>query len=322
MAQAKITIIGLGVTGNSIGLALRAGTRDYQVVGHDKEMAAINEAKRLTSVDKLEWNLLHACDGAGLIILALPFAAIHDTLAALAGELGEGAVILDTARLKQPVQAWADALLPPTAAYVGTHPILPAGDSQPRADLFEKCLWALCPAAHTEERAVQVANDFILRLGAKPLFLDALEHDGLMASAAQMPAMAGAALLSSVTTQPAWREMRKVAGRAFEETTNAVAAPSADLVGEWQANQPHLLYAVDTLLATLTQWRGLLAAGDTAALENALNQAAAARAAWLSARERQEWEQTGEALPQSPGMIKSLFGMGRPRRGVQAERKA
>ena len=314
MAKARITLIGLGVTGNSIGLALRAGTRDYEVIGHDKDMAAVNEAKRLASVDKLEWNLINACDGAGLIILALPFAAIHDTLAALAGELSEGAVILDTAGLKQPVQAWADALLPATVAYIGTHPIVPANDHEPSAELFDKCLWALCPATHTEERAVQVANDLVLRLGAKPLFLDALEHDGLMAAVEQMPALYSNALLHSITTQPAWRELRKVAGGPFEQLTSAASATPESLIEAWQTNQPHLLHALDTVLATLTTWRDLLAAGDAAALQAPLEEAAQARTEWLNARSRQEWEDNAAPVSQPPGMIKILLGKGRQRK--------
>ncbi len=124
MPKPRITIIGLGLIGASIGLALSREQRDFEIVGHDKSPAAAGQAKKLQAVDKTDWNLISACEGAGLVILALPLGAIRETMQALAGELAAGAVVLDTASVKAPVQAWADELLPPTVTFVGTHPIV------------------------------------------------------------------------------------------------------------------------------------------------------------------------------------------------------
>jgi prephenate dehydrogenase len=97
MSKPRIAIVGLGLIGSSIGLALSREQRDFEIVGHDKSNTAASQAKKLGAVDKVEWNLINACEGAGLVILALPLGAIRETMQALAGELATGAVVLDTA---------------------------------------------------------------------------------------------------------------------------------------------------------------------------------------------------------------------------------
>ncbi len=128
MTKSKIAIIGLGLIGNSIGLGLGKESRDFEIVGHDKDSAAASQSKKLKAVDKTEWNLISACSNADLVILALPAAAIRDTLKAVAGELKPGAIVLDTASIKAPVQAWASELLPDTVLFIGTNPVLIVDD--------------------------------------------------------------------------------------------------------------------------------------------------------------------------------------------------
>ncbi len=110
MAKPRITIVGLGLIGNSIGLALTQGQRKFEVVGHDKDNKAAGQSRKIKAVDKTEWNLISACDGADLVILALPAIAIRDTMQALAHELKPGCVVMDTASVKAPVQRWADEI--------------------------------------------------------------------------------------------------------------------------------------------------------------------------------------------------------------------
>jgi prephenate dehydrogenase len=158
MAKPRIAIVGLGLIGNSIGLALSRETRDFEIVGHDKSNSAAGQAKKLQAVDKTEWNLINACEGAGLVILALPLGAIRDTMQALAGDLATGAVVIDTASVKAPVQAWADELLPSSVAFVGTNPIVASdqtGGAAARADLFEQRTWAICPSSNARRAGSQ-----------------------------------------------------------------------------------------------------------------------------------------------------------------------
>ncbi len=314
MPKPRITIVGLGLIGSSIGLALSREQRDFEVIGHDKSSAAAGQAKKLQAVDKTEWNLLSACDGAGLVILALPLGAIRETMQALAGELAEGAIVVDTASVKAPLQAWADELLPPSVSFVGTNPIVGsdvAGGLTARADLFEGRLWAICPSSSTDERAVKTASDLAQRLGADPLYLDATEHDGLTAAVEQLPALASMALLTSAASQPAWREMRKLAGAQFESSTRLVSSDPHVFSDAMLHSPQQVVRWIDGFIDNMAAWRDLIAAGDSETIDKAFVEAMQARERWLSDRSKGNWEDDGAAPIERPSILGSLLGLGR-----------
>lgn len=324
MAKPRIAIIGLGLIGSSIGLALSREARDFEIIGHDRSNAAAGQAKKLQAVDKTEWNLINACDGAGLVILALPLGAIRETMQALAGELATGAVVIDTASIKTPVQAWADELLPAGAAFVGTNPIVASdqtGGAAARADLFEGRMWAICPSPDADERAVKTAADLASRLGAKPLFLDATEHDGMAAAVEQLPALASMALLTSAVSQPAWREMRKLAGGQFESSTRLVSSDPRVFSDAMLHSTEQVVRWIDSFIDNMAAWRDLIAAGDSEAIDNAFAEAAAARALWLNQRSKGDWEEDTMAAIERPSMLGSLLGLGRRSARRANERK-
>ncbi|MEA3336084.1 MAG: prephenate dehydrogenase/arogenate dehydrogenase family protein [Chloroflexota bacterium] len=314
MAKPKITIVGLGLIGNSIGLGLVGGKRDFEVVGHDKDNNAASQAKKMKAVDKTDWNLINATDDADLIILALPVSAIRSTLEALAPELQPGTVLLDTASTKGLVLAWADELLPPGVTFVGTNPIVSSeggGGAAARADLFDKATWAICPTSTTSEAAVKMATDLAERLGANPLFLDATEHDGMMAAVEHLPATISMALISSVMGQPSWAEMRKLAGGQFENTTQLVSEDPAVFRSAIAGNQEHVLRWIDTYMENLQAWRDLIEAGDDDALAQAFESAVEARHQWQAERRTGHWEEPGSPKPAKRNMMMEMFGMGR-----------
>lgn len=323
MAKSRITIVGLGLIGSSIGLALSRQERDFEIVGHDKAQAAAAQAKKLKAVDKTEWNLISACDGAGLVILALPLTAVRETMQALAGQLATGAVLMDTAAVKAPVQAWADELLP-DVPFVGTNPVIsvdPSGDASARADLFEQRIWAICPSATTAEAAVKIASDLAARVGAKPLYLDAAEHDGMTAAVEQLPALASMALLTSAVSQPTWREMRKLAGGQFESSTRLVASDPHVFSDAMLNSQEQVVRWVDGFIDNMVAWRDLIAAGDNEAIDQAFRAAMTARDRWLQERSKGTWELSDTGPVEQPGMLASLFGFGRLAERRQREKK-
>lgn len=314
MPKPRITIIGLGLIGSSIGLGLSREQRDFEIVGHDKSPTAAGQAKKLQAVDKTEWNLISACEGAGLVILALPLGAIRETMQALAGELADGAIVVDTASVKAPVQAWADELLPPRVTFVGTNPVVAseqAGAAAARADLFEQRTWAICPSPATNESAVKTASDLAARLGAKPLFLDATEHDGLAAAVEQLPALASMALLTSAVSQPGWREMRRLAGGQFESSTRLVSVDPHVFSDAMLLNAEQAVRWIDGFIDNMAAWRDLIAAGDRETIDKAFVDAAAARDRWLSDRSKGNWEEDTSQPIERPSMLGSLFGLGR-----------
>src|SRR5690349_20466144 len=96
----QITIIGLGQIGASLGLALKQRQLDVHLVGHDKDADTAKEAQKLGAVDEVKYNLPASVREAKIIILALPFAGMRETLEVIVPDLQQGTLILDTAPSK------------------------------------------------------------------------------------------------------------------------------------------------------------------------------------------------------------------------------
>jgi len=322
MSKPRITIVGLGLIGGSIGLALRQTGSDYEVVGHDREHTVASKARKLGAVSKAEWNLISACEEADLIIIATPVMAIKETLTAIASYLKPGCLITDTASIKGPVMAWAKEILPETVNFVGGDPIIsqePSTEGSPltgiegaRADLFQGGLYCLTPSPEVAPQAVQLATDLVHLLGAKPFFLDAAEHDGLVAGVDHLPFVLSAILLATTTQNPAWREMRKLAGDAFQSATRFSSSDAATYRDACLTNGENIVRWIDACLARLEELREVIAAQEAEKLEKTLEEAMSARDRWLRDKAEGRWELTEEALavPSQQGFLRRLIGLG------------
>ncbi len=318
MSKPRITIVGLGLIGGSIGLALRQAGNDYEVVGHDREHAVAGQARKLGAVSKTEWNLISACEGADLIIIATPVMAIKETLTAIAPYLKPGCLVTDTASIKGPVVAWAKGILPDTVNFVGGNPIisqegsLPTGIEGARADLFQGGLYCLTPSPEAAPQAVQLATDLVHLLGAKPFFLDAAEHDGLVAGVDHLPFVLSAALLGTTVQSPAWREMRKLAGDAFQSVTRFSSGDAATYRDACLTNGENIVRWIDACLARLKELREVIAAQEAEKLEKTFEEAMSVRDRWLRDKAEGRWELAEEisASPSQQGFLRRLIGLG------------
>jgi prephenate dehydrogenase len=330
MKKPRITIVGLGFIGGSIGLALHQAEADFEVVGHDRERAAANQARKMGAVDKTDWNLISACEGADLIVMAIPVGGIKDTLTAIGSYLKPGCLITDTASIKSPILEWAEEILPEEVNFVGGDPIVPStgsghrgtagttgdalssgGIDAARADLFSGALYCLTPAAGAAADAVRLASDFVYLLGAEPYFLDPLEHDGLMAGVDHLPFVLSAALLGITTESPSWREMRKLAGGAFENATRFVSADPTTYRDACLVNRENIVRWIDGCSGKLGELKETILAGDAEELAQVFEEAMIARQRWLRARETGNWEvQESSETPTMTSFMGQLFGLG------------
>jgi prephenate dehydrogenase len=314
MVEPQITIVGLGRTGRSIGLALRKAKAPSRVVGHDRDGAVAGQARKLGAVEKTEWNLIAACEQADLVILSIPFSGIHDTLQAIAPHVKKGCVITDTAPVKGRVIAWAEELLPAGVYFVGGHPIVVAegeGEEAARADLFHGAVYCLTPTPGVSEEAVQAVTELVYLLEAAPLFLDAVEHDGLVAGVEQLPPLLALALARAVTSAQSWRDIRKLAGGLFERSTALLGGDAAAWSEMSLGNEANVVRWLDALIDELQQLRELIVAGDGQALQEAFEAAQSSRARWLAERAEGRWEDVpGPKIEDRPSLMKRLIGFG------------
>jgi prephenate dehydrogenase len=311
----RISIVGLGLIGGSIGLALRQAEVAAAVIGHDRDRSASNEAKRKGAVDQIHWNLVSACEEADLVVLATPVGAIEDTMKAIGPYLRPGCVVMDTCSVKSPVMGWAADNLPEQVYFVGGNPILgmtpaaPGGLEAARADLFQNGVFCLVPSPKADEASVRLVTDLATILGAKPLFLDAAEHDGLLAAVEHLPFIVALAMLETATGQPTWRELRKMAGPAFDSGTQLVAPDSVAHSDLYLLNRDNLVRWIDTLSASLGSIREMLAEDQEEAFAARLKAALQERQKWLADRAQGQWyEGPRTEMPEKPSLMDTFFG--------------
>ena len=145
-------------------------------------------------------------------------------------------------------------------------------------------------------------------LGAKPLFLDAAEHDGLVGASEFLPMLLASTLLETVTGQPSWREIRKMAGASFETGTQLASTAPAGLGEVCLANRDNLLRWIDGFSASLAVLRQRLVDGEIDAIDQGLESAVEERARWLGDRAEGQWEGAqGPPMPEKSSMLQDVF---------------
>ncbi len=293
MPKSRITIIGTGLVGGSMGLALKKSGLELEIVGHDKDQSVAARALKRGALDTTKWNLIDACEGAGLIVLAIPLDGIKSTLEALKPYLQSGVILSDTATTKAPVMEWANAL-PSGVHYIGGDPILKQNRSNSEhgidaadADLFHGATYCLTPAHSAAPEAIDTISNFVSLLGAKPYFIDPIEHDGLLAGTRHLPVLLATALAAATMDSPSWRERSKLASSDFRAATEL--APSNQAASdELMAHREALIAWTDMLLERLAQLRQILERKDSDALGSLIEKIAVQRTKWLSGMSQEE----------------------------------
>lgn len=314
-----ISIVGLGLTGTSLGLGLKRQDGNFEIVGHDKVPDAGNAASRLGAVDRTSWNLYNSVENAELIVLATPLDEMEELLTLLREDLREGCLVLAMAKVMQPAIELGSRLLPDNVHFVVAHPIVTGvgGALTPRADLYEDVPFCLATSVDTDPTAMQLASDFVERIGATPLYMDVQEHDGLIAMVEQLPQFMAAVLLDSVRDSSAWVEGARVAGRLFAQSTELGSGPER-LFHDFGSNRENLLTRIDQFQQSLSKWREMLASDldllaktedeDRHPLLTSLQQSQRTREHWETQVILKDWDI--EPLPETPssrGLMQQMF---------------
>ena len=283
----RIVIIGLGLIGGSIGLALKqANWREAEVIGYVRRRETGSLALKLGAVDKVELNLRDVVRDADMVIIATPVLTMKDIFVQIAPDLKSGSIVTDTASTKMQVMQWAEELLPSRTSFVGGHPM--AGKETPgiqaaKADLFRDCTYCLTKLPQTKPAALQTVNGMVKEIGAVPLVVEAQEHDRLVAGVSHLPLLLSVALVSATTEDASWQQMSCLAASGYRDLTRLASGNpkvSADIC---LSNQAAIVSWIDTFIIELQRLRKMVADG-TDEIEKALALANEARQKWLEKR--------------------------------------
>lgn len=281
----RVAIIGLGLIGGSIGLGLKkADKSDCEVVGYVRRPEAASLAVNMGMVDRVETSLEDTVKEAEMVIVATPVLTIKEIVFKIADSLPHGCIVTDTGSTKVQVMKWAGDLLPPTVDFVGGHPMAGKetyGMKAVEADLFQGSVYCLTPAKKTSSQAVDKVADMVKKLGAVPFFIDAQEHDELVAGTSHLPFLLSAALVTSTASEPTWEKMRKLAGSGYRDVTRLASGSPEVNAQICLTNQQAILHWLDRFIDELQKYRHLVNLGDER-LKETLAEANRLRQEWLN----------------------------------------
>lgn len=263
----QITIIGLGLIGGSIGLALRRWSTQHdnalRITGFDADMDKQASAKHMGAVEATTWSLNDAIENADVVIVATPVGSMQEIFSDIGPYLKEGAIVTDTGSTKVNVLEWAE-VLPSHVSFVGGHPM--AGKSESLegadADLFKEATWVVCPSVRASEAAIKNVLGLVAAVDAEAFFADPAEHDSYVAGVSHLPMVVAASLVQTTTVDQSWRDMRSLVSSGFRDTTR-LALGSPEMHRDITiTNREALSRWIGEMISTLDQFRADLTIDD------------------------------------------------------------
>ena len=307
----KIAIIGLGLIGTSMGLAIKqTATKGLEVVGIDLEPSNASTARKMGAIDRDVRTIVEAVQGADLVIAAIPVLAMRDLFEFLSEFLQPGTIVTDTGSTKQDVVAWAEELLPDGVSFVGGHPMAGKETSGPRdaeAAMLNGAVYAICASRNASQEAVQAVVSLVQAIGAKPYFVDPAEHDSYVAAVSHLPFMLSVSLVNATSKSVGWREMARLASSGYRDLSRLASGDPIMHRDIAVTNRDALVYWLDEYIKDLHRLRGMVK-DDQAGLEQALVEAWEARARWMLGRESGEDASAFEGLKASDQFMGMLLG--------------
>ena len=280
----KIAIIGLGLIGGSLALALKkARAKGTEIVGFSRSAETLAVARKCGAIDQAAKNLASAVSGADMVVIATPVMATKEVLASISEHLSPKCVVTDTGSTKVQVMQWAGEYLSSKVSFIGGHPMAgkeTSGIDEADADLFQGCVYCLTPASCATPQAVRKLKRLVESIGAKPFFIDAETHDNLVAGVSHLPMLLSAAFVTTTMKSRLWSEMAKLAAGGYRDFSRLASGNPEMNRDICLTNQEKIVDWLDRYIEVLKGYRHLVAE-DSEELAEMLAQAREARDRWL-----------------------------------------
>jgi prephenate dehydrogenase len=272
----QVSIIGLGLLGGSVALAVRQRMPGTAVIGYSHRPATRRRAKALGVVPETPANLRAAVATADLVVLATPIFTFEKYFTDLSRLVPPGCIITDVGSTKVLPHVWAERCLAEPIWYVGSHPV--AGSEQrgvefARDDLFDQACCILTTTSTTNGGAVRVLKSFWSALGCSIRLMSPADHDRVFANISHLPHVMAAGLVNASD-----EEEMMYAGKGFLDSTRIASGPASIWTDVLLANRENIVDGMDRAMAELSRLRAAIKAGKRERIEQLLDAARRKRA--------------------------------------------
>jgi prephenate dehydrogenase len=278
----RVAVIGTGLIGASLALALGRLDQVTAVVGFDRDARQLQTAHALGAVTEVAASAGAAARGADLVILAVAASAIGEVAAVVGPALQPGAILTDVASVKARVVEALQAAARPGVHVIGGHPMAGShetGAAHASADLFVGATYLLTPTTHTDPEAYRRLHGLIASVGARVIAVPPARHDALVAVISHLPQLAATTLmnLAAERARDEHAGLLLLAAGGFRDATRVAASNPELWLDICAENRDAIVAVLDDYRERIGLLRSILATGDEAGLRRALADAREAR---------------------------------------------
>jgi len=263
----KVAIVGVGIIGGSIGLAVKKRKLARLVIGISRHKKTIDSALTRKAIDRGFCDI-SAVQEADLVILALPVSSIIQIGREMTALIKSGVLVTDTGSTKKEVVRELEKVLP---NFVGGHPLAGSekqGVINADGDLFRDSLCILTPTKKTSKTALNKIKNFWKVLGAQVFYLSPAKHDKYISYVSHLPHIVAFSLIYSIP-----RNTLYLASGGLKDTTRIAASGDELWKDIFITNPENILVALKTFNNSLSRIRSAIIRRDTKALVKILRQA-------------------------------------------------
>lgn len=278
-----VLIIGVGLIGGSLGLALKEHQGAKTILGVGRSQSNLDSALQRGLIDEVV-SLEEGATRADLIVVCVPVAQTEEVLKALLPHLKPSAIVTDVGSTKMDViLAAKNAMAEHVCQFIPAHPIAGSashGALAAKSDLYKNRQVILCPLQENAPENVNRIENLWKSLGANLFKMSAVQHDSVFAAVSHLPHVLSYALMLQVANAEDSSTKFRHAGAGFRDFTR-IAASSPEM---WRdiclANRESLLKEIDGYLLVVQHLQALIKQKDGANLEKLFSKASASRNQW------------------------------------------
>ncbi len=272
----RAALIGTGLIGGSLGMALREKRLVGEIAGYDRDNEAAENALKKGAVDSIADSPAEAVKDADLVILAVPVLSTLDLLKEISSAIKKEALITDVGSTKAWIMEAVETVLPEEVIFIGGHPMAGSEESGiAGADpaLLENAIYVLTPGKKADSKKINKLSAMLSEVRSEPLILEPLAHDRIVASTSHLPHLAAAALVQSVVGADDLELVKTLSAGGFRDSTR-IALGNPDI---WRdifiSNRWALLAALKRYKESIANLEQHLTALSGEGLEEFLQQA-------------------------------------------------
>jgi prephenate dehydrogenase len=276
----RVGILGTGLIGGSLGLALRAEGAAEQVMGYDADSGMLTRALERGAVDEAAGSVTELAEASDLLFVAVPVRAIPAALAEAAPALRPGTTLSDVGSVKERVVKVAGEILPPDCHFIGGHPL--AGSEQRGVgfadpQLFRDAYYVLTPSVECDAEAYSRLHTLLTSLGARVIAMEPRQHDRAVSVISHLPHVMAMALMNLALERAGEYPLLRLAAGGFRDMTRIAASDAGLWLDILIENREAVNESLEECVAAMRRIAGLIEDGNEEELVRWMDSASTGR---------------------------------------------